>query len=244
MGIEHDVTINRDGAILRGTLHTPGHAPSSGVVVSHGFAGYGDSPKWTMLCAGLARAGIPALRFSHSGCGSSDGDFADTTLSVRVADLRAAMSFLSEEFGVKRFGLLGSSFGGVTALVCGADPGVRCALIAGTPSNFDFFESIFPQSMEQGADLLEVEGLAVKRGIIDDVAGYDVLDCASRTRNLCVLHGENDELLPVDHAQRIYDAAPEQKAIEILSGADHPFSDDAHRRIMLERCLHWFRKYL
>lgn len=242
---ESEIVIFRSGEyMLQGALHAPRHAPSFFVVISHGFAGYGDSPKWRFLASGLARAGFPALRFSHRGCGGSEGDFADTTLSGRVADLRAAMEFIGENYGARAFGLVGSSFGGVTALVCAADPGVRCVVTMGTPADFDFFYDIFPEAHSDESGMLEVDGMRVKRGIIDDAARYNIAARAAAAPRLCVLHGECDELLPVRHAEKIFNAASEPRHLEILPGADHAFSDLNHQNILLQRCIHWFQRYL
>jgi uncharacterized protein len=241
--MEKNIEFESGGLTLRGVLHTLEYTPAICVVISHGFAGHGDSPKWRFTAAGLARGGFPALRFSHAGCRGSDGDFADTTLTGRVRDLRAAMGAVTDLLGVRAIGLVGSSFGGVTALLCADDPLVRCAVIAGTPSDFDFFAQIFPQTGTD-AEMLQVEGLAVKRGLLDDVAQYDVLASAASAPPLCVLHGENDELLQVRHAREIHDRAQSPKALHILSGADHPFSDPQHQQVMLTHALAWFRKYL
>lgn len=242
---ESEIVVFRSRELtLQGALHAPRHAPSFFVVISHGFAGYSDSPKWRFLASGLARAGFPALRFSHCGCGGSEGDFADTTLSGRVADLRAAMEFLRENYGARAFGLVGSSFGGATALACAADPGVRCVVTMGTPADFEFFRDIFPNADVNENEMLEVDGMSVKRGILEDAAKYDVLACAAAAPRLCVLHGANDELLPLSHAEKIYQAAVEPKHLEIVPGADHPFSDPAHQLILLQRCIQWFQRHL
>ena len=238
MANRSDFTFEVDGMTLRGVLHTPAHAPSVCVVISHGFAGYGNSPKWEFMAAGLARSGFPALRFSHRGCGDSDGDFADTTLTGRVRDLRGAMEAVAENTGARVFGLLGSSFGGVTALECSGDPRVRCCVIMGTPADFDFFTDIFPHSNPADA-MLEVDGMAVKSGLLIDVKNYDIASAAANAANIMILHGECDELLCADHARRIFKACGEHGELHMVTGADHPFSQEKHQRILLENAIRW-----
>jgi len=239
-----ELTFEVDGLKLSGALHMSDAANPACVIISHGFAGYGDSPKWNFLARGLAHAGFAALRFSHRGCGDSQGDFADTTLTGRVRDLRAAMNTAVQHTGARAVALLGSSFGGVTALLCADDPRVRCALVMGAPSDFDFFADIFPHSDPARDSLLELDGMRVKSGIIVDVKNYDILDAASRAPGLCVIHGRNDELLPVRHAERIFSAAPEPKELHILPGADHPFSNETDQQTILDTAVRWFQMYL
>lgn len=242
MARTQDIEIPVDGLVLQGVLHTPQEPAVACVVISHGFAGYGDSPKWTMMADGLAGAGFAALRFSHRGCGRSEGDFADTTLTARVRDLDAAMNAASRLTGARELALFGSSFGGVTAILCAQDPRVRCALVMGTPADFDFFSVMFAGGGAHGG-LLEVDGMRVKSGILVDVKNYDILDAASRAPALCVVHGQNDELLPVIHAERIFSAAREPRELHILPGADHPFSGEEHQRIILDTAMRWFTEH-
>jgi uncharacterized protein len=229
---------------LRGVLHAPMHAPAFCVVISHGIAGYGGSPKWQRIASGLARCGYPTFRFSHGGCGDSGGSFEETTLSGRILELRAAMDAMAEEIGAKAFALIGASFGGVASLYCASDSRVKCSMIAGTPSNFDFFKDMFIGSDIEKDEKLSVDGRQVNRAIIDDVAAYSVLDETAGLKRLLVLHGEKDELIPVSHADAIYARAAEPKKIAIIPGADHAFTNGEHHEIMLDYCIDWLQKFL
>ena len=79
------------------------------------------------------------------------------------------MDVAQRESSVSSLALFGSSFGGVTAILCGDDPRVRCALVMGTPSDFEFFADIFPHSDPARDSFLELDGMRVKSGIVVDV---------------------------------------------------------------------------
>ena len=53
-----------------------------------------------------------------------------------------------------------------------------------------------------------------------------------------------DEIVPVEHAYKLYEAAPEPKRLEIIEGADHVFSQSKHLNKVIELSLTWFKKHL
>ncbi len=44
--------------------------------------------------------------------------------------------------------------------------------------------------------------------------------------SVCIIHGTEDELIPISHAERIYKAAPSPKKLIILEGASHQLRRD------------------
>lgn len=63
----------------------------------------------------LAQRGYPVLRFDYMGHGDSDGDFEQTTVETRLADIGSAVQTLQNETGVAQVGLLGLRFGATLA---------------------------------------------------------------------------------------------------------------------------------
>ncbi len=237
MGIEK-VAFKSGNFNIAGLYHAAAGSRRA-VVISHGFAANKDSDKWAMVCARLSEAGVAALRFDHAGCGESDGAFEDVTLTGRIADLRAAVEYVRGR-GAAAVSLIGSSFGGDTALFCAADSGINSAAIVGTPFTFDFVD-IAEQS--ESPDFLVIDGMKVKRGLLDDVARYDVGAQAERVSRLLVMHGTLDDVVPPGDASEIYARASEPKQLVIVDGADHRFSMPQHREIMYDRFSAWFDKF-
>jgi alpha-beta hydrolase superfamily lysophospholipase len=231
------------GNTLEGWLHSPAYSPSYCAVISHGFGGFGDSPKWNYIAGGLARSGIPALRFSHRGCSGSEGDFADTTLTRRIEVLNAAMDYMTDEFGFRTFGLLGSSMGGATALACASQDRVCATFTLAAPINFDFFSTMITDCNYDSGNLL-VDGREVKPALVEDAERWNIAEAASSAKNLFVMHGEADPLIPLSHAAEIYKLAPEPKKLMYVPGADHPFTEERHQRAVLEECIAWFQRFL
>lgn len=74
----------------------------------------------------LARAGHPVLRFDYRGNGDSDGDFAASSLTTAVEDVRTAMRQVRTLAQVDRVSLLGLRFGAlVAACVAEDEPELR-----------------------------------------------------------------------------------------------------------------------
>jgi uncharacterized protein len=228
------------GIRLAGIYHPSEGGSSAVAVISHGFAANKDSEKWIYVCDGLADAGINSLRFDYAGCGDSGGLFEDVTLTGRIADLRAAVSFIRGEYGAnRRVALIGSSFGGDSALYVASDPGIVCTAVIATPFTFDFVSET-----EIGADgeYIELDGMRVKRGLLDDVAKYDVAKQVEKVSRLLVIHGTMDQVVPPSDARIIYDYAAEPKRLEMIQDADHRFSLQLHRDMMFDLILAWFRQ--
>ena len=94
---------NRHGEQLDYTFHEGERvSPKYIVVLGHGVTGNKDRPFVVALGEGLAAAGIPALRFSFSGNGGSEGKFTDSTISKEVEDLGAVLGCAGSSHGLLR----------------------------------------------------------------------------------------------------------------------------------------------
>jgi uncharacterized protein len=144
---------------------------------------------------------------------------------------------------VKTLAIIGSSFGGVTALYTANDPGVACTVISATPVNFEFFKNI-ENTREDADGLLDLSGMKVKRALIDDVNNYDIAGQAALVSKILVVHGTQDELVPPEHARVIFNAARDPKELLMADGADHAFTQQRHREIFFRSSLEWMKKFI
>ncbi len=228
--------IPQDGQIIRGLLHRPSedpHIPCA--VLCHGLMSSMDSPKFSLLADALSRMGMAAVRFDFRGCGQSDGEISQTTVSGRLADLQAVLDHLREGRGLRGpYGLMGSSLGGYVALLAFAarkDSSAIC--VWATP--FDLGDL----SSHSGDPDLSSLGPA----FFEDLGRHDLLRVGEHVHHLLILHGERDEVVPVSHARRLYENASEPKALHILPGGDHRLVDPAHRARATELTIAWFRRW-
>ena len=236
------VSFSVESQRLVGNLHLPfRNAPC--IITLHGLESSKDSGKWPLVAARLYDADIACLRFNFRGCGTgpekSAGEFEDVSLTARIRDYLAALRVLHEtgKVDTSRLGVIGSSFGGMVALAA-EDARIKAMVLLSTP-----YMIPEPQRVVGGYYLLP-SGRRFKEGFYEDLRDYNLLEAVRSAPPLLILHGSADELVPVEHARQLYEAALEPKRQEILPGADHVFSRSDHLNRAIELSVEWIKKYL
>ena len=192
-----------DGERLHGwwigtRANRPGH-----LLLCHGNAGnVGDR---ILHAALLTAAGFDVLMFDYRGYGRSTGRPSE---QGTYRDARAALSCMLEQPGVdrERIFYMGESLGGAVAL--------------------DLALERQPAGLVLLSAFTGVRALGrlhysfVPAPLIPDA--YPVLRRIHDLRApLLVLHGDNDDIVPVSHGKALYDAAPEPKRIHVFPGLGH-----------------------
>jgi pimeloyl-ACP methyl ester carboxylesterase len=222
------------GLWLAGVLHRPQIEDNGlGVVVAHGMLSSKDSDKHRLICEAVAAGGATALRFDFRGRGESDGDPSDLTVSNEVEDLLASIAFLSER-GQSRIAVVGSSLGGTVALLAGSvnrDPAglVTIAAPARLPDK--------PRPAWGGSgtvvdeDPIEVApGEFIHHSFFIDAERHDPIGAArSIGCPWLIIHGAADEVVPVQDAGFLADAAPASE-LKIHPTAGHRFDQPGERK--------------
>jgi len=228
---EIECAFSSDGLRLKGTLHIPDQPMPNLIIGSHGLYSSGDSPKQVALARACRRMGVAYFRFDHRGCGRSEGRFEEvTSLAGRRRDLMDAAAFLRTEFPLGAgLGLFGSSFGGATCLAAAPllSPNRIVTLAAPVDSR-----SILSAAEESPP----VEPLFLAPAFQFDLRG-DLRSIA----DLLVIHGQDDAVIPAEHARVIYDGARDPKKLLTIPGGDHRLSHKAHQQRFMDATLAWFR---
>lgn len=230
------VFFQNEGQKIAGVLHLPDQNNPPCVIASHGLLSSKDSEKYIALGEQLSREGIAMLRFDFRGIGESEGRLEDDTVSRRIMDLGAAIDFMLTRSGLgRRMGLVGSSLGGYVSLFKAAmDKEIRALVIWATPFHLDDLES-----RKQGED----HPLPAK-AFFRDLPRHRLLPVLAKISNCMVIHGEKDELVPVDQAWEIFEGLNGPKEIHIIEGADHRLTQSHHRQRAMDLTAEWFKKYL
>src|SRR5207244_8137516 len=109
-----------------GILATPEEKTDRIAVLCHGFLSNKNSRTNQALTALLLPQGIGTFRFDFFGQGESEGPFERITVSLAVSQALAALDLMSSK-GYRKLALVGSSFGGLVALLAGAKwPKLSC----------------------------------------------------------------------------------------------------------------------
>ncbi len=224
------------GQMISGILHLPAVEHSPCVIASHGLLASKESEKYVALGERMALEGIALLRFDFRGCGESEGRIEESTVSGRIADLGAALDFVRSRPELDRgVGLLGSSLGGYVSLIqASMDRRVKAIVTWATPFHLDDLES---RKGEEGIPNLG-------EGFWNDLRRHRLLGHLQKVANCLVIHGDRDELVPVEQAWEIFHGLGAPKEIHIIEGGDHRFTNEAHRRRAIDLSVAWFQKHL
>ena len=263
-----------DSGPLRGEVRTSaGGSGRPAVIVCHGFKGFKDWGFFPHLADRLARAGMTVVTFNFSGSGvGTDGlSFSEPERFYRctfsndledIATVAAALSsgrLIDELEPIPSYGLLGHSRGGGTAILySAADPDVKAlvtwAAIA-RPARWSD-EEVRHWRARGEMEVVNArtgEGLTLGLDLLEDIeargAELDVLAAAYR---LCVpwliVHGADDESVPVAEAKALYRAASADDARLLLVrqgghtfGAQHPWAGSTPQLdIAMDATVNWF----
>ena len=241
---------NAAGETLAATLHLPEKPSRHGVVIGHCFTCSRHISILRLLGSGLAEVGFNALRFDFSGNGQSQGEFAGSTYTKQIGEVKTAMAYLGRQ-GVDWIGLLGHSMGAVVAmLTAAAAPEVRgvCALagrLAGTAPAHFLTSNLRAELESKGRVTFVSRGrtLELTEGFFGDAERYDLpAAVAGLQAPLLVVHGDQDEIVPVAEAYRARELNPRGAELAVIPGADHMFSQEAHRQKIAELVVDWFAR--
>ncbi len=191
-----------------------------------GCTGYRGS-KSDLIGIGSAmwRAGYNVLLFDYHGHGSWRG--APVTLAYReLQDFYAALDYARARMPQGRIGVFGFSMGAAIAILGAAQrPEVR-AVMADSP--FATHADVVSHSVRRVIHLPGEPFAAISDYFLARKAGYRGRDIAPlrvieqlAPRPLLLIHGTDDEQIPVSHAYRLYEAAREPKDLWIAPAANH-----------------------
>jgi putative redox protein len=226
-------------------------APIAYALFAHCFTCSKDVKAAYHISRTLTRERIGVLRFDFTGLGESGGVFADTSLQSNVADLIAAAEFLSARFEAPRL-LIGHSFGGAAVLqAAAAIPSCRAVVTIAAPADpRHVFKTLGPAAetiASRGEAEVTIAGrpFTLRKKFLDDLAGVDPEAAIQNLdRALLVMHSPVDDVVGIENATRIFQAARHPKSFVSLDPADHLLSDLADSRYAGAVIAAWARRYL
>ena len=233
-----------DGNTLTAHISSPPQPPSGrshGVVIAHGFPterGGGIHSSVTMPTLAdrvAAETGFASLVFASRGMQTSEGDF---SLDGWRRDLAGAVDLLIERTACNDVWLIGFGTGGALAvIVAQADERVKGVATAAAPADFDDWarhpRKLLVWSREVGV-VRDQEFPASLDAWAGQLRKLKAVDTAAllNGKELLVLHGSDDQTVPVQDARDIAAAYPKAD-LRIISGADHHLRHDPRALAML-----------
>jgi uncharacterized protein len=219
-------------------------APNGLVLLAHGVTGNKDRPWLVALAEALAAKGVPALRFSFSGNGNSEGRFEEATLTKEVDDLGSVVDAVTA-WGATRIAYVGHSMGGaIGVLRASQDPRITCLVsLAGMVHVADFMERQFG-GLRLGEPMLGKPECPWNEALARDAARIGSLtsQAALITVPWLLVHGDADELVPYQDALDARATPGGRKELVTLPGVDHRFTGAIPA--LIEAVVPWLTRHL
>ena len=241
----NEIITNPQGETLDYTFHDPGNQPRDLLIIGHGVTGNKDRPFVVALAEAVANEGMAVLRFSFAGNGASGGDFRDCTISKEVEDLNAVVTAAVNNG--YRVTYAGHSMGGaVGVLAASNDDRIRHLIsLAGMVNTKDFYDREFGEEKPDEGCMWEEPSCPLSSTYRNDM--YDIGSVASKASEIKVpwllVHGDADDVVPIEDSREIFALATEPKKIIEIPGANHVFSE-AGLAPMSEAVIAWIGETL
>lgn len=201
------------------------------VVFSHGFTVDGAESHriFLRMAARYNEIGVATVNLDYYGCGYSDGDFTDFSLSNAAADLRTVLDWLQEQpfADPSRVVIHGQSLGTAIATVVGAERGdIRGYVFWNFSADLSrrYRKLLGEELLVAGHTWVKDKGYLVTRKLIDDIDGYDIMALMSgwRSPTLFVSAG-SDTVGEPELAERACQTIGELGSRVLIPGANHSF---------------------
>ena len=265
--------------VVHGDWHLPVQSlwPAPIVFFCHGFKGFKDWGPWPWFCQELAACGFAVLRFNFSFSGVGPGSlehnepekFNRNTYGMEMEDL-SVLWRESASWGVpaealdhaRGLALVGHSRGGLVSLLHASEVDHVSTIVSlASPGHSQRFDDQVLEKWRQDGFLEIVNArtgqqFALQLSVLDDFERqrerYHLPRAlAVRSVPTLIVHGTNDQTVPLEEAHFLFDAIPHaQKDLVILPAAghtfeaEHPFSapNDALREVYAATT-DWLRKH-
>lgn len=236
---------------ISGYLHVPEKPNNKGIVLAHCFTCSKHIPIIKKMCDYLAdNANYLVLRFDFSGNGESEGKFEESTYTKQISDFTAAIDFMSNQ-KVDSIGALGHSMGAAVAILGGVKNSKVSAIVTlGGDSSTEGIEQAFDKKIlrdikTKGLCTFKIFGkkVTLTKEFFNDSRTHNIEQALSESKKpIHIIHGEKDEIIPVENAKSLYKYANSPKKLTIIQEGNHMFTKSLPKT--LDLACEWFSKYL
>lgn len=246
--------LDPQGHRVAAVLTTPGEDTDRLAVLCHGFLSGKRSTTNKTLTRLLNAQGIATFAFDFFGQGESEGPFETLTTTVAVAQAMAALDLMQQK-GFTKLGLMGSSFGGLVAILTAGQRQDLVCLALKCPV-VDFAEELrltlgdeemaawektgtIPNMMGQ------TERIRLRYAFYENCLQQIAYEPAKAiTAPTLIVQGDQDECVPLHQSQQLATALTCPNRMELIPGSDHQFTKPADFNRMTTLIADWLTTHL
>ncbi len=253
MAASKEIVLVVEGIKIVGQLYLPGEAarsPFPTVCICHGIPAHAPDPNdkgYALLAERVSRAGLAAFIFNFRGTGASGGNL---DIAGWTRDLEAVLDRLLAlpEVDRSRLALFGFSGGAaISVAVAAGDKRVSSLVACACPARFTFTEINTPQQLAEHFRSIGAirdddfpPSLSKWIGGFQEVRPLDYVAQLS-PRPLLLVHGSDDDVVPVSQAYEMFEKAWEPKQLEIINGVGHRLRQDERAMALV---IDWLKSHL
>lgn len=239
---------NRYGNKLAGLIDYPKGKKIKypAVLLVHGFHYHKHDAEFDVLSSRLSDKGFLVFRFDFTGCGESEGDFINESLTKEIDDFNKILLYIKSREDVDKIGVLAQSFG--TAGVIAAKPDVSAIVLTSTTG--DHLKSL-PNLF---GDNYNPDGISwkkrsyggmtrVNKSFWEDLRRYNLFEIVKDVHvPILFIHGDKDSSIRYENTIKLAKLANNPKKEVIVKGMEHDWMPDPEELYI--ETIEWFNKYL
>jgi uncharacterized protein len=237
------------GVKLCGILEELSNTREEVVILVHGYSSNKNGRTSTDMSLEFTKRSINNLRIDLSGCGESEGNFAEQTVSTMVIDVLSAIKFV-EGRGYSAISLLGASGGGLAvmeaALACKK---VSKLMLKAPVSDYVaqrkemYGEEVIKEWREKGIIVREKSRgrkITINYSFFEDAKKHIMYEKVKGiTCPTLIIHGDADLSVRLEQSQRLVKNFPDARLIT-LRGADHNLAIQGDKSLGNRLFADWF----
>ena len=218
------------------------------VILVHGYSSNKNSNSSKQISEELEKRKISSFRIDLDGCGESEGDFAEQTISSAADDISHAIKLMKNK-GYKEISLFGSSMGGIAVMVTALNyPEIRRIGLKAPVSDYPSLK--LSRDGKEGIDKWKQDGfnyfksregnLRVNYSFFEDSKKHVMYEQVKKIKSpVLIIHGNVDKSVPVEYSEKVVTRFQNGKLI-VLKDADHGLAINEDRSLANKLFADWF----
>ena len=236
---------------IYGILLEPNENKEEVVILVHGYSSNKNGSSSKQMSEELEKRNINSFRIDLDGCGESEGDFSEHTISSAADDVSHAIELMKEK-GYNEINLFGSSAGGITVMVTALNhPEIKRIGLKAPVS--DYPTQKLRKLGEAGIKNWKKDGfnyfnsrdrgkLKINYSFYEDTKKHVMYDQVKAIKcPVLIIHGDADKSVLIEQSKKVIKGFSNGKLI-VLKDADHGLGINGDRTVSNELFGNWFEK--